>query len=103
MLRARHLRTELDAPAAIGAVADLVIEVLSPSNTVDEMNERERICLDHGACEFWVVDQTRKQVKVSTPDGRTITYRSGQQIPLALASGKTLSVDAIFALTAPSC
>jgi hypothetical protein len=31
---------------------DLVIEVLSPSNTVAEMNDRERICLENGAQEF---------------------------------------------------
>ncbi len=87
---------EVNPEDNVTGAPDLVIEVLSPSNTVDEMNERERMCLDHGSLEFWVVDQTRRQVKVSTPDGHTVTYRSGQEIPLWLSDGKTLSVDAIF-------
>lgn len=86
----------VDPEDNVAGAPDLVIEVLSPSNTVDEMNERERICLENGAREFWVVDGTRQQVKVSTPDAHTITYRSGQQIPLPLFGSATLAVDVIF-------
>jgi Uma2 family endonuclease len=75
---------------------DLVIEVLSPSNTVAEINEKEAICLDHGTKEFWVVDDQLTQVKVSTADGRTVTYKSGQKIPLPLFGNRTLDVDGIF-------
>ncbi|MBV9267727.1 MAG: Uma2 family endonuclease [Acidobacteriaceae bacterium] len=87
---------EADPEDNVRGAPDLVIEVLSPSNTVDEMIERERICLENGAREFWVVDQKRRQVKVSTPDGRTITYRSGQEISLWFSNGRTVAVDAIF-------
>jgi hypothetical protein len=41
-----------------------------------------------------VVDPIRSQVKISTFDGRTQTYKPGQQIPLLC--GGTLAVDAIF-------
>jgi len=54
---------------------DLVIEILSPSNTVAEMYEREELCLENGAQEFWVVDIDRRGVKVTTPAPRTITTR----------------------------
>ena len=73
---------------------DLVAEVLSPSNTVREMEDRERVCLDHGCREFWIVDSARRQVSVSTPDGRRATYKSGQQIPLFF--GAPIDVDDIF-------
>ena len=76
---------------------DLVIEVLSPSNTASEIFDKEKLCLENGAMEFWVVDPVRRQVKVSTPDGRTITYRSGSQIPMPLFGTANLPVDAIFA------
>jgi len=72
---------------------ELVVEVLSPSNTAAEMLEREQICLENGCREFWVVDTDRRQVKVSTPSGH-VTYKSGQQIPLLF--GGTLFVDEIF-------
>ena len=74
----------------------MVIEVLSPSNTVSEMLDREKVCLENGCQEFWLVDIERRQVKVSTPDGRTLTYRAGQEIPLPLLNSGRLAVDAIF-------
>jgi Uma2 family endonuclease len=76
---------------------DVVVEVLSPSNTVAEIYDKEKLCLENGAQEFWVVDPDRRQVKVSTPDGRTTTYPSGQQIPLRLFGAAKVPVDAIFA------
>jgi len=75
---------------------EIVIEILSPSNTAAEMLAREQICLENGAREFWIVDPDRKQVKISTPEGRTATYKCGAAIPLFFAGGKTLAVDAIF-------
>lgn len=74
---------------------ELVIEVLSPSNTAGELLEKRKLCLENGSREFWVVDTKLRQVEVSTPDGHTITYKSGQEIPLLF--GGHLAVDAIFA------
>ncbi|HEV2199887.1 MAG TPA: Uma2 family endonuclease [Bryobacteraceae bacterium] len=75
---------------------DLVVEVVSPSNTMTELNWKERICLENGCREFWLVDTELRLVKVSTPDGYSITYHSGQEIPLPLLNGARLAVDAIF-------
>lgn len=73
---------------------ELVVEVLSPSNTAAEMTEKAELCLKNGAREFWLVDSLRREVKVSAAGGRTVAFRSGQQIPLAF--GGFLAVDAIF-------
>ena len=56
---------------------ELVVEVLSPCR------------------EFRVVDPKRRVAKVSTPDGSSKTYQTGQQIPLMF--GGALAVAAIFA------
>ena len=77
----------------IGA-PEIVVEVLSPSNTATEMLDKRNICLENGSREFWIVDTDHRQVEVSTPDGHTITYKSGQEIPLFF--GGRLAVDAIF-------
>jgi Uma2 family endonuclease len=74
---------------------EIVVEVLSPSNSAAEMIERETLCLGNGCLEFWLVDADQQLVRVSTPDGRAFTYHSGQEIPLPLL-GARLSVDAIF-------
>ena len=43
-----------------------------------------------------VVDPDRRQVKISTPDGRAVTYQSGQEIPLPLFGNAKMAVNAIF-------
>jgi len=77
-------------------VPELVIEVLSPSNRPGKMRERKNVCLENGGREFWVIDPKKRLVTVSTPDGNSITYQSGQQIPLFFNSSATITVDAIF-------
>src|ERR1700689_4841521 len=73
---------------------ELVIEVLSPSNTAAEMLDKRNLCLANGSREFWVVDTKYRLVDVSTPDGLTVTYKSGQEIPLLF--GGRLPVDVFF-------
>jgi Uma2 family endonuclease len=75
---------------------DLVIEVLSPSNTAAEMRDKRKLCLENGSTEFWLVDPIQREVEVSTPDGHSIIYKSGHQIPLFFAPETTLRVDSIF-------
>jgi Uma2 family endonuclease len=77
-------------------VPELVIEVLSPSNTASEMNEREAMCLENGALEFWIVDPERKTVRVSTPDRKSITYIEGEKIPLRIPIAAEIAVTDIF-------
>ncbi len=86
----------VDPDDNIRGAPDLVIEVLSPSNTVAEIYEKEKLCLENGAQQFWVVDADRRQMKVSTRDGHTRTWRSGQRIPLPFFGGAEVAVDAIF-------
>jgi Uma2 family endonuclease len=73
---------------------EIVIEILSPSNTATEMLDKEKLCLENGCVQFWIVDPALRLVKVSTPDGRAFTYSTGQEIPLLF--GGRLSVDSIF-------
>jgi Uma2 family endonuclease len=75
---------------------ELVIEVLSPSNTASEMRDKRKLCLANGSVEFWVVDPEQREVEVSTPDGHSIIYSAGQQVPLFFAAGSHILVDAIF-------
>lgn len=83
----------------IQGAPELVIEVLSPSNTMAEMLDKRDICLQNGAREFWLVDPVRRSVEVSTPDGHSVSYSSGKQIPLF--SGGTISVADIFGERSP--
>jgi len=80
----------------LAGAPDLVVEVLSPSNTAAEIYEKERLCLENGAREFWVIDALHRLVKMSTPDGNIRTYKSGQEIPLPLFGENRLAVNDIL-------
>jgi Uma2 family endonuclease len=77
---------------------DIVIEVLSPSNTASEIPEKEQLCLENGCREFWVMDDKRKEVRVTTADGRVATYKPGQSIPIGMLGSASITVDSIFGL-----
>jgi Uma2 family endonuclease len=93
----RERYAAVDRNDALVGAPDIAIEVLSPSNTVTEMAERCALCLENGALQFWTVDDRLREIKVSTPDGLTRTYKSGDSIPLLFADNQSLAVDSVFA------
>ena len=44
------------AEIAYSAAPELCVEVLSPSNSVEEIDEKTRLYLQHGAIEVWICD-----------------------------------------------
>lgn len=75
---------------------ELVIEVLSPSNTKAEIRERMEICLSNGCIAFWVVDPKRRVVSVTGVDRETVTYDCSMSVPLPELIGGSIPVAAIF-------
>jgi Uma2 family endonuclease len=75
---------------------ELVIEVLSPSNTKAEILERQDICLSNGCTAFWVVDPKRRLVRVTGTDRKTVTYDYSMSVPLPEPLGGSIPVAAIF-------
>lgn len=84
-----------DADDNLHGSPELVIEVLSPSNTKAEIREKAALYLSTGAEEFWVVDPKRKTVKVVSRDSGQVVYGTGHRIPLPVF-GSQLEVDLIF-------
>ena len=74
---------------------DLVIEVLSPSNSASKLNRLERLCLTNGCQEFWVVDPDDRSVRVSRGNVTTV-YLSGDSVPLPMFNADPLPVDRVF-------
>lgn len=87
---------QADPDDNIRGAPELVVEVLSPSNTAAEIYEKERICLANGSLEFWVVDPDRAQVKATTRDGRTVTWQATDEIPVPFGSKAKLKVSDIL-------
>lgn len=76
---------------------ELVIEVLSPSNTKAEIHEKAVLCLSTGTKEFWVLDPKRRTVSVTPQSGNAVVYRIGDRIPLPMFQSD-LDVAGIFAV-----
>ncbi len=74
---------------------ELVIEVLSRSNTQAEMREQASLCLATGAEAFWMVDPKAKTVTVLHRGAKPRLYTRDGQIPLSFFDG-ALEVSQIF-------
>lgn len=59
---------------------DLVVEVLSPSNTALEMSDKIAIYLESDVRLVWIVDPVRKSIAAHHPDRTARTFVSGETI-----------------------
>ena len=75
---------------------ELASEVLSPSNSKRQMEDRKQTFFSGGCLEFWIVDPDQSIVSVSRPDGRNGTFGLGDEIPLDPFGDGVLPVDKIF-------
>lgn len=79
-------------------VPDLVVEVLSPSNSASEMNEKVRIYLAAGVRLVWIVDPVAEVVTVYEPDGAARLLRPGEALDGGeVLPGFALALDELFA------
>jgi Uma2 family endonuclease len=90
-------RWEKDDADYFSGAPDLVIEVLSYTNTAVELVDRQDECLSNGCSAFWTVDPMRWLAFVTTPDHRTLTFDTSMSIPLPEPLSGTIPVAAIFA------
>ena len=75
---------------------EIVIEVLSPSNSRGETTERASLFLVTGTQQFCEVDEARRIVRVTFADGTTMVYGCGERVPFPLLD-VSLGIDEIFA------
>ncbi|MDZ7646264.1 MAG: Uma2 family endonuclease [Cytophagales bacterium] len=49
--------------------ADLVVEIISPSNSYTDRNQKKNSYLKFGIQEYWIVDPGNKTIEIYTPTG----------------------------------
>lgn len=74
---------------------DLVVEVLSPSNSASKLNRYARLCLANGTEEFWIVDYDTKTIRVKRKDRTEREHELGETIALSVGSG-AIAVSDVF-------
>jgi Uma2 family endonuclease len=73
---------------------DLVIEILSRSNTWVEVEDKRELCLNSGCQSYWIVNPVRQTVQVTDFDRAVKTYTIDDAVPLA--TGASIPVRSIF-------
>jgi len=79
---------------------DLVIEILSPSNTATEMEKKFLLYQEAGVREYWIVDSKNNILKVHCfrdSDTLTNTYKSADTVPVAIFPGFSVTLEQVFA------
>jgi Uma2 family endonuclease len=78
---------------------DLVIEILSPSNTAVEMHRKLNLYLEAGVREYWVIDPEQKLVEAYRLNGSRYEPRilhSSDTLASALFPGLEISLESLF-------
>ena len=79
---------------------DLVVEILSPSNTAIEMERKRRLYMEAGVREYWVVDPVNKGMAVYLFSNGAVsvnTYKSTGAVPVAVLPGLEILLEQVFA------
>lgn len=78
---------------------ELVVEILSPSNTAIEMQRKFDLYRDAGVGEYWVVNSEHKTLTVYIFDGKkaiTHTFGENDNVPAAALQGLFIELKPVF-------
>jgi len=91
-------KTKLGPEGCRGA-PDLVVEVLSPSNTAIEMGRKHKLYREAGIREYWVIDPENKELIVYYFRDDTIitkTYKSTDTVSVDVLPGLDIPLEQVF-------
>ncbi|MCE9554213.1 MAG: Uma2 family endonuclease [Planctomycetes bacterium] len=75
---------------------DLAVEVLSPSNSASEIQEKTEDWLHNGCSEVWLLDPQRKMASICTLNDQGVQVESVDTLSSALFPGFSLAVTELF-------
>ena len=87
------------AGGSVNGPPDLVIEIVSPSNTHRELFLKFQYYLDSGVREYWVIDPEGKNVQVHIyENGHFLSsgYKGNDHIPVAITPGLDISLESLW-------
>ena len=87
-------------PEGCRGAPDLVIEILSPSNTAIEMERKLKLYREAGVREYWVIDPENKGLTVYHFQNDSIltdTYGADNIVPVTLFPGLDIPLETVFA------
>jgi len=86
-------------PEGCRGAPDLVVEILSPSNTAIEMSRKFKLYRQAGVREYWIVDSENNGLTVYCFKDDTIftnTYGGTETVPVAIFPGLNIALEQVF-------
>jgi Uma2 family endonuclease len=87
-------------PEGCRGAPDLVIEILSPSNTAIEMERKFSLYQEAGVREYWIVDSKNNTIRVHCFQDTAVltkTYKSPETVPVSVLPGFSITLEPVFA------
>ena len=84
---------------SVNGPPDLVIEIVSPSNTNHEMFVKFQVYLESGVREYWVIDPRTKKIQVHVYENGhylSTVYKENARIPVAVLPGLAIIFDGLW-------
>jgi Uma2 family endonuclease len=95
----RQDRLDIIKEKWIEGAPDLIVEILSPGNWIDDRQTKYRVYALAGVREYWIVDVDRKQIEVyalRSGDYEILgRYNPGQKAPSEVLAGFQIGVDEV--------
>jgi len=91
---------EKRGPEGCRGAPDMVVEILSPSNTAIDMEEKFHLYREAGVREYWLVNPKNKTVKTHLfADGKThvLSYAATDKAEVGIFPGFAVDLDPVFA------
>jgi Uma2 family endonuclease len=79
-ISAELLARQSDATTMIDGVPTLAVEILSPSDTIEDVNEKIDVYLQVRVPHIWIIDPHRRTVTVHRPEARPLLLNIGDEI-----------------------
>ena len=95
-LISRERWNAIDPEDDVYGAPELVIQLISASDTKADLQETVALCLASGALECWLVDRKRKSITVVRKDGAASVYEGDTAIPLSAFGSDSLHLSDIF-------
>ena len=89
------------AKGSVNGTPDLVIEIVSPSNTHSELFLKFQYYLEAKVQEYWIIDPEKKIAQVHVyENGRYVStsYKKDARIPVTVLPGLEIALDALWAM-----
>lgn len=80
-LSAERLAQQIGGSTMIDGPPTLAVEILSPSNTIEEVEEKTRIYRQHGVALVWIVNPYSKFVIAYRPEGMPELFHFESKLP----------------------